>query len=339
MSVARCREINARLRALGFTVHEWPGWESRGNGQTSAYEGGIVHHTASPYGSAYLSLVDGRADLAGPLCNYAGNADGSFTVIAAHPANHAGASGGRSMGPLPVTATFNRRVMGLEIVYPGTAPMTDAQRRSATAWSRVVTDVLGNGDIERARAHAETSVTGKWDPGYAPGKTIDMRQFRADAARALTQGVAATMNPALYKQQYDIAYGANSKTGEHQLFEITDGAFRRAGTAVNSLAAVNAKLDALGVAVAQIRNRVDSFDPDNDGLVSTESTAAQANWAEVVAAAERGSQQGASAAILARLDALEQALQADDTEQAAAGARRVLAEIRDALPPREDVTA
>ena len=34
-------------------------------------------------------------------------------------------------------------------------------------------------------AHAETSVTGKWDPGYARDKTINMNEFRADVAAAL----------------------------------------------------------------------------------------------------------------------------------------------------------
>ncbi|WP_158892933.1 peptidoglycan recognition protein family protein [Amycolatopsis anabasis] len=181
MSVARAREVRDRLRALGFVVHEWPGWESRGNGQSSAYEGAIWHHTGSAYGSAYRGLVDGRPDLSGPLCNFAGNADGSFTLIAAHPANHAGASGGRNTAPLPRTRTFNRCVMGLEIVYPGDKPMTDAQYRAMLAWGKVTTDVFGFSDINRVKGHAETSITGKWDPGFAPGKTIDLNKARADA--------------------------------------------------------------------------------------------------------------------------------------------------------------
>lgn len=187
MSVAQCLEINRRLRAAGVVVREYPGWESRSNGQVSAYEGGVVHHTATGFGVAVPGsgvgtlLVDGHRDLDGPLCNYAGNDDGSVTVIAAHPANHAGASGGRSMGPLPTTTRFNRHVLGLEIVYPGTQPMRDAQYRSALVWARVVADVVGRGDIQRVRAHAETSVTGKWDPGQAPNRTIDMNAFRATA--------------------------------------------------------------------------------------------------------------------------------------------------------------
>jgi N-acetylmuramoyl-L-alanine amidase len=187
MSVARAREINARLRAAGITVHEWAGWERRGNGQLSAYEGGIVHHTASGFGNAYASLVNGRRDLPGPLCNWAGNQDGSLTVIAAHPANHAGASGGRSMGPLPLTTLFNKRVLGLEIVYPGTEPMRPAQYQTALVWARVVADVVAGGNLERIRAHFETSVTGKIDISWSvdPVRHYDMSAFRTQARTAL----------------------------------------------------------------------------------------------------------------------------------------------------------
>jgi N-acetylmuramoyl-L-alanine amidase len=149
-----------------------------------------VHHTATAFGVALPGtgvgnlLINGRSDLSGPLCNYAGNDDGSITVIAAHPANHAGASGGRSMGPLPTTTRFNRLVLGLEIVYPGTTPMRPAQYRAALVWANAVAKVCGRGDIQRVRAHAETSVTGKWDPGEAPGRTINMTAFR-NAARNL----------------------------------------------------------------------------------------------------------------------------------------------------------
>ena len=192
MSVGTCLEINARLRAAGIVVREASGWQNRGNGQVSAYEGGIVHHTATGFGIALPGtgvgnlLINGRPDLAGPLCNYAGNDDGSLTVIAAHPANHAGASGGRSMGPLPITSLFNRRVLGLEIVYPGTVPMLGTQYRTAVIWGRVVADVVGRGDVERIRAHAETSITGKWDPGFAPSRTYNMAEFRAAARVART---------------------------------------------------------------------------------------------------------------------------------------------------------
>lgn len=178
MSVTFGRAVRDKLRQRGVTVHEWIGWESRGNGQTSNYQGGILHHTASAYGMAPAILVNGRVDLSGPLCNSAGNYDGSVTMIAAHPANHAGASGGRSMGPLPVTSSFNKFVWGHEIVYPGDQPMTNAQYNTMIHLGEVLTEILGRPNSEWIRGHAETSITGKWDPGYASGRTIDLALVR-----------------------------------------------------------------------------------------------------------------------------------------------------------------
>lgn len=202
MSVARAREVMARLRLNGITVHEWPDWERRGNGLTSAYEGLIVHHTATPFGYAFQALVSGRPDLAGPLCNTAGNVDGSVTMIAAHPANHAGGGYGPSLGPLPRTSLFNPRVWGHEIVYPGTVPMTAPQYRTSQILAKVCVDVFGNGDIERARFHAETNgrgYEGKWDPGNGNGTTYDAAAFRRGAATILEGDVQADERDAVFR--------------------------------------------------------------------------------------------------------------------------------------------
>lgn len=188
MSVARIAEIAKRFAAVsGRAVHYEPGWEWRGNGQTSAYEGIVNHHTATGYANQNLGvLINGRPDLDGPLCNFCTWPNGDIGVIAAHPANHAGASGGYNTAPLPNTGAFNKFVIGNEIIYPGNSPMTPEQYRSATILSRIAVDVVGWGDPARVKAHAETSVTGKWDPGYAPGKTIDMSAFRRDVRNATT---------------------------------------------------------------------------------------------------------------------------------------------------------
>lgn len=185
MSVSFANAVAAGLRAHGVTVHYIAGWDRRGNGQTSNYQGMIWHHTATGFGFAPSILWNGRSDLSGPLCNTAGNADGSVTIVAAHPANHAGASGGRSMGPLPRTNSFNKYVWGHEIVYPGTVPMTAAQYRSALILAGVVGGILKRPSPEWIRQHFETSVTGKWDPGYANGKTYSGAQMRADIWGAL----------------------------------------------------------------------------------------------------------------------------------------------------------
>lgn len=182
MSVARAREWVARCRAAGIVVHELDGCYSRGNGQSSAYEGWSNHHTATAFGMAPPVLWQGRPDLSPPLCNSAGNADGSCTLVAAHPANHAGASGGWDTAPLPRTSVFNKLMWGHEIVYPGTVPMTAAQYRTALIVSKIGVDIWGYGDVNRIKFHQGTSITGKWDPGYALGKTYSIQEFRAAAA-------------------------------------------------------------------------------------------------------------------------------------------------------------
>jgi hypothetical protein len=181
MSVARATEWMNRVRAAGITVHEAPGWQTRGNGQTSAYEGWLNHHTATGFANSNLGiLINGRPDLSGPLCNSCGWEDGSVGLISANPANHAGASGGWDTAPLPVTGTFNKRVWGHEIIYPGTEPMTPEQYHTALVVSKIGVDIWGSGDVNRIKFHEGTSITGKWDPGFAPGQTYSISQFRAN---------------------------------------------------------------------------------------------------------------------------------------------------------------
>jgi hypothetical protein len=183
-------ECAAEFRRLGARVTYEPGWESRGNGLQANYEGCSVHHTgigssaARPFPGQTLLRV-GRPDLGGPLCNSAGPHctvdDPWIHIVAAHPANHGGASGGRGTAPFPVTRLFNPLSWGHEIDYGGNVPMSAGQYRAALIVGRGVINVLRK-DTPWIKAHAETSVTGKWDPGYAPGKTIDMAAFRRDAA-------------------------------------------------------------------------------------------------------------------------------------------------------------
>ncbi|MEI4273934.1 hypothetical protein TEK04_19610 [Klenkia sp. LSe6-5] len=187
-------EVHARMRQLlpTLVITYEPDWMKRGNGTTADYEGGLVHHTGPasserrPFPSQRV-LRDGRPDLPGPLCNEAvpwcTTELPRLHVVAAHPANHAGASGGRSMGPLPVTRLFNPKVRGLEIDYAGSVAMTAGQWLVGLVWARANADVVGGGDIARIRAHFETSVTGKWDIGAGAGRrSVDMGAFRREAA-------------------------------------------------------------------------------------------------------------------------------------------------------------
>ncbi len=180
------QNIVNELRRRGVVVHEWSGWQNRGNGTKDLdVKGIILHHTGSAYGSAYPELVSSSQPWAGggALCNFAGNADGSLTVIAAGLTYHAGGGYGPNQGPLaPYANNRNYYTVGLEIVYPGTKPMTSAQYETAVTLSRVVVDLYAGGDAEYVRAHAEVNgrgYEGKWDPGLGVGtQTIDMNAFR-----------------------------------------------------------------------------------------------------------------------------------------------------------------
>jgi N-acetylmuramoyl-L-alanine amidase-like protein len=192
VSVGFARAVEQGLRRNSVPVSFEPGWETRGNGQSfpdGKPQGLITHHTGADYGSGLPILVKGRSDLPGPLCNACTYPDGRIHIIAAHPANHAGASGGRSMGPLPTTTLFNRLVWGNEVMFPGTKPWTPQQYRSARVLAGVICGILGYRDAEHCRGHAETSRAGKWDPGAGRGAGVpfDMASFRRNVWAALHQ--------------------------------------------------------------------------------------------------------------------------------------------------------
>jgi hypothetical protein len=252
MSVPTTLRFVQIFREHGIPVTFEGGWDSRGNGQTSAYVGGIVHHTASQLSDSRPGiLVGGRADLPGPLCNFAGLAGGGIHVVAAHPANHAGASGGRSMGPLPVTSLFNKRVLGLEIVYPGTSPMTAAQYRTAKVFAKACAQVFGT--VERCRAHAETSITGKWDPGYANNKTIDMNAFRREAVSVTSGGFLMALSD--YDQGVLLEAANAVLMGEAGKRAAGRTAVAIANTQ-GGVAELHQKVDVLGAGLAQVSEAV-----------------------------------------------------------------------------------
>lgn len=190
-------KLVAALRAAGVTVHEWAGWQGRGNEKTPEIQikGAVLHHTATPYGSAFAGLVSStRPDLyGGLLANFAGNSDGSLTVLGSGLAWHAGGGFGPNQGPLaPYANRRNLYTVGLEIVYPGNSPMTDAQYKTAVKFTKVVADTFAGGDVEYVRGHYEVNgrgYEGKWDPGYAPGLNIDMNALRSQARSVVTNPI------------------------------------------------------------------------------------------------------------------------------------------------------
>lgn len=168
------------LRDAGLTVREAPGWEERG---TTTFDpiGVMWHHTASGRNWTDQALtnllVNGRPDLRGPLCHLQLNRDGSYVVIAAGRANHAGT------GKWNDITTGNTSFIGIEAANDGVREpwpkvQLDAYYRGTLAILKHI-----NGSVDNVIGHKEWT-TRKIDPNG-----IDMTEVRSTLNRM--------MNPSL----------------------------------------------------------------------------------------------------------------------------------------------
>jgi peptidoglycan hydrolase-like protein with peptidoglycan-binding domain len=162
------------LEAAGLKVAEQTGWRSRGRGDVGAVCGVMCHHTGTAHAGVMPSLrliTEGRSDLAGPLAQLALGRDGTFFVIAAGRANHAG------RGCWQGVESGNTRFIGIEAENGGTP---------ADAWPEVQMDAYRRGVAAILRrlsvgadmccGHREYALPAgrKCDPHF------DMDRFRAD---------------------------------------------------------------------------------------------------------------------------------------------------------------
>ncbi|MGK5738633.1 N-acetylmuramoyl-L-alanine amidase [Micromonospora sp. URMC 103] len=176
------------LRAAGVQVVVEGDWLNRMRPGDFNPIGVLWHHTASTSSAtnphpALNICINGRPDLAGPLCHALVDYHGVFHVISAGRCNHAGAS--RGSGPIPA-GDGNTLMIGWEIDYNGVdQEMTAAQYNASIAATAAVLTRLGR-DASYARGHRETSTTGKIDPSF-----IDLDVMRADVAAKMGGGGTA----------------------------------------------------------------------------------------------------------------------------------------------------
>src|SRR5215208_469569 len=81
------------LEEVGLKVAEQTGWRTRGHGDVGSIKGVICHHTAGARTGNMPSLgvvTNGRPGLSGPLAQLGLGRDGTWFVIAAGRASHAG---------------------------------------------------------------------------------------------------------------------------------------------------------------------------------------------------------------------------------------------------------
>jgi hypothetical protein len=200
--------------AAGLEVLEVEGWENRGRpASTGDFDprGSVTtHHTGSTSsparpGPTLSTLVQGRPDLPGPLCQWSVRHDGVVVVIAAGRANHAGKVGKSGVPGMPLGADGNALALGDEVDTDGTQDLPPAQRRAIAITNAVALKHYNRGP-EYAHRHQDISGTGKWDLG-----SLTTPQLRADAAAAVAPTIRPTteddMTPAQEKTLEDLAVG------------------------------------------------------------------------------------------------------------------------------------
>ena len=151
------------LQSAGLKVAEVPDWRTRGRAEMGLVRGIIVHHTAGSANGNMPSLdllVRGRPDLKGPLAQLGLGRDGTFYVIAAGRANHAGP------GKWSGITTGNSSFIGIECENTGhdsdpwpKVQLEALQRGCAAILGRIKTDgsmVCGHKEIRHPRPSARS---------------------------------------------------------------------------------------------------------------------------------------------------------------------------------------
>lgn len=176
------------LREAGCAVREEGDWKNRDSPGDFQPIGVLWHHTAGPTASpdnpapSLRTVRDTGTSVPPPLCHALIDYNGVFRLISAGNANHAGRS--RGSGPIPAVSDANVLLVGWEIEYAAqlNQRMSRVQYQAALKGTAAVIRRLGK-DASYVRGHLETSVDGKWDPGF-----IEMSQVRADVAALLSSG-------------------------------------------------------------------------------------------------------------------------------------------------------
>lgn len=165
------------LERAGLKVAETPDWRTRGRAEMGPVKGVMCHHTGTAAGGNMPTLdmlIKGRPDLPGPLCHLGLGRDGTFYVVAAGRANHAG------LGTWEGLSTGNTNFIGIEAENSG---------REGAEWPEVQLDAYKRGvaailkhvgaGANMCCGHKEYAPQRKVDP------TFDMAAFRADVAELL----------------------------------------------------------------------------------------------------------------------------------------------------------
>lgn len=185
------------LEDAGLKVAEHPGWRTRGRGDMGKIRGVICHHTAgAPAAKGVMpslnTIVNGRAAtakskaLSGPLAQLGLARDGTWIVVAAGRANHAGD------GDWHGVTTGNSSMIGIEAENTGLNNDSPWPEVQVDAYRRGVAAILKKigADSSMCCGHKEYALPKgrKSDPNF------DMDAFREEVAKIM-DGSAVVRTP------------------------------------------------------------------------------------------------------------------------------------------------
>ncbi|MFT3662750.1 MAG: N-acetylmuramoyl-L-alanine amidase [Gordonia sp. (in: high G+C Gram-positive bacteria)] len=159
------------LRGAGCKVIEQPGWRDRGHGDFLTITHVMWHHTAGGGPQDWVLVQNGTNGMAGPLAQLVLERDGTYRIIAAGVAWHAGVG---SWPGLP-TNNANWHAIGIEAVNDGRGQeWPQVQREAYRIGTAAILRRLGRG-ADGVVAHKEyAKIQGKIDP--YPFDMVDERR-------------------------------------------------------------------------------------------------------------------------------------------------------------------
>ncbi|MEU5957552.1 peptidoglycan-binding protein [Streptomyces sp. NPDC047525] len=193
-------QLVAQLRKFGIPYKEYKNWKTHNRNHKGAWgpvHGLMVHHTGSDAKDQRELLYAGIAGLPGPLCHFGLAQDGTIHLVGWGRANHAGMGDDDVLDAVidekkvpadnESNTDGNARFYGVEIWYSGSHEMSDAQYATLRLLAAAICDFhdWSEGSVI---GHGEWGSPGKWDPGYKPGKMMNMDAVRKDIRATLSKG-------------------------------------------------------------------------------------------------------------------------------------------------------
>lgn len=241
------------LRAAGQQVQEVPGWETRGRPYSYYPHGVLWHHTAGPEFEHATSrtpslhiVIEGRAGIPGPLSQTLLAPDGTWYVVAAGYANHAG------RGSYPGINRGNPELLGVEAEESGDGDWVPVQLEALREGTAAIMDFAG---WDLLLGHKEWAPTRKVDPAG-----LNMDQERALIRKMIEEvdmmELDRVQNSDLVKRFEQLLADAGIMTGNHpdtaavapSLLKVTLGRVVRDQQKIfQKLEALEAEVEQLGL--------------------------------------------------------------------------------------------